>query len=99
MTSLSQAVWRKSSLCSNGNCVEVAFLDHEVAVRDSKDKRGGILRFSSIEWRNFLESARSGEFDVGRLTPADTPWTLGFSGAVSAFLLVTTLYTTLSLLR
>jgi hypothetical protein len=49
---LSTAVWRKSSR-SNGNgganCVEVAVLEAEVAVRDSKDPHGPALVFAAIE--------------------------------------------------
>jgi hypothetical protein len=100
MTGMSEAEWRKSSRCSNSNCVEVAFLDNEVAVRDSKDKRGGILRFTSIEWKSFLDRARSGEFDVVHLATPDTATALKLNSAVSAFLLVTALYCcTLWLLR
>lgn len=64
---LNDAVWRKSSR-SNGNggnnCVEVAFLDTAVAVRDSKDQSGPALIFSSAEWTEFVNSAKSGEFDI-----------------------------------
>ena len=63
---LNDAVWRKSSR-SNGNggsnCVEVAFLDAAVAVRDSKDQSGPALMFSSAEWTEFVNSAKAGEFD------------------------------------
>ena len=64
---LNDAVWRKSSR-SNGNggnnCVEVAFLDTIVAVRDSKNQSGPALFFSSVEWTEFLNSAKAGEFDI-----------------------------------
>jgi Domain of unknown function (DUF397) len=63
---LNDAVWRKSSR-SNGNggnnCVEVAILDTAVAVRDSKDRSGPALLFSSAEWTEFVNSAKAGEFD------------------------------------
>jgi hypothetical protein len=63
---LANAKWRKSHR-SNGNggnnCVEVAFLDDGVAVRDSKDKAGPVLRFTEAEWRAFIDGARDGEFD------------------------------------
>ena len=64
---LTDAVWKKSSR-SNGNggnnCVEVAFLDTVVAVRDSKDQSGPALFFSSAEWAEFVNSAKAGEFDL-----------------------------------
>jgi hypothetical protein len=64
---LADAVWRKSSR-SNGNggnnCVEVAFLDTIVAVRDSKNQSGPALYFNPVEWTEFLNSAKAGEFDI-----------------------------------
>jgi hypothetical protein len=63
---MTSACWRKSSR-SNGNdgnnCVEVAFLDGAVAVRDSKDPDGSALVFTQAEWDAFLAGARDGEFD------------------------------------
>ncbi|MGE5289177.1 MAG: DUF397 domain-containing protein [Micromonosporaceae bacterium] len=57
--------WIKSSLSfSNSNCVEVASLpDGEIGVRDSKDPKGPVLRFTSHEWHAFLGGVRNGEFD------------------------------------
>jgi Domain of unknown function (DUF397) len=64
---LDGAVWRKASR-SNGNggnnCVEVAFLDTGVAVRDSKDRSGPALMFTMAEWTAFVDSAKDGEFDI-----------------------------------
>ncbi len=52
--------WRKSSYSaqSEGNCVEVATLPNGVAVRDSKDPNGPVLRFTAQEWRAFLARVR-----------------------------------------
>jgi len=57
--------WVKSSLSfSNGNCVEVANLSEGgVAVRNSRDPEGPVLRFTPDEWRAFIGDARLGEFD------------------------------------
>jgi hypothetical protein len=64
---LNGAVWKKASR-SNGNggnnCVEVAFLDTGVAVRDSKNRSGPALMFTSAEWIAFVDSAKDGEFDI-----------------------------------
>jgi hypothetical protein len=66
---LDAAVWKKSSR-SNGNggnnCVEVAFLDTDVAVRDSKNRSGPALIFNAAAWTAFVNSAKDGEFDVVR---------------------------------
>ena len=55
--------WRSSTFSAESNCVEVAFLDGLVAVRDSKDRHGQVLMFTQPEWRAFLAGAREGEFD------------------------------------
>ena len=57
--------WIKSSLSfSNGNCVEVADLvDGSIGVRNSRDRAGAVLRFTSDEWHAFIGGVRNGEFD------------------------------------
>jgi len=62
-------MWRKSSYsgANGGNCVEVApNLPGVVAVRDSKDRHGPVLVFTSEEWRAFTAGVRGGEFPVRR---------------------------------
>ena len=53
------ALWRKSSR-SNGNggnnCVEIAFLDTAVAVRDSKNPNAPALLFGPAEWVQWARS-------------------------------------------
>ncbi|GGN96545.1 hypothetical protein GCM10010112_87890 [Actinoplanes lobatus] len=64
---LSRAVWNKSTRSdgNGGNCVEVARnLPDIVAVRDSKDRRGPALIFTSDEWIAFLAGVKTGEFDL-----------------------------------
>jgi hypothetical protein len=59
------AQWRKSSRSgTNGNCVEVRRLDEIVEIRDTKDRRGPSLSFSTQAWHSFIDSVHSGEFDL-----------------------------------
>jgi hypothetical protein len=60
---LASAVWRKSSYSGVNGCVEVAFVDGHIMIRDSKDQQGPILVFTPTEWTAFLSGVRSGEFD------------------------------------
>jgi hypothetical protein len=63
---LGQAVWRKSKASGpySDNCVEVAFIDDAIAVRDSKHPQGAVLLFTQGEWDAFVEGAKDGEFDL-----------------------------------
>jgi hypothetical protein len=56
--------WQKASASGNQGCVEVAPMrDGGVAVRDSKNTGGPVLRFSRVEWAAFLDGMGKGEFD------------------------------------
>lgn len=60
-----RAVWRKSSYSGDGNnCVEVAALPAHVGVRDSKDPDARPIAVSSTGWRDLVDSAKAGEFDL-----------------------------------
>jgi hypothetical protein len=63
---LNRAVWRKSRRSGpySDNCVEVAFVDGAIAVRDSKNPTGPTLIFTPGEWDAFVEGAKDGEFDL-----------------------------------
>ena len=63
MLDLSTASWSKSSWSGVNGCVEVAFVQDRVAVRDSKDRGGPVLVFTAHEWQTFLRGVRDGEFD------------------------------------
>jgi hypothetical protein len=61
----SRAEWRKSSLSGDGaSCVEVAITADVIAVRDTKDRAGGMLIFRPDEWKAFIGGVRLGEFDI-----------------------------------
>jgi hypothetical protein len=66
MVDLSRAEWRKSTLCGPDGCVEVAFVEGGVAVRDSKNRGGSVLVVSAQDWAGFVGAARDGEFDLPR---------------------------------
>jgi hypothetical protein len=59
-----RTVWRKSTYSNSSSCVEVAVIDGQVAVRDSKNQQGPVLVFTPIEWRRFLDGVREGQFDL-----------------------------------
>jgi Domain of unknown function (DUF397) len=63
---LSRARWLKSSRSGPAcdNCVEVAFVDDAIAVRDSKNPDGPTLIFTTAEWDAFVGGAKDGEFDL-----------------------------------
>jgi Domain of unknown function (DUF397) len=61
MLDVSGAEWRKSSRSTVSNCVEIAFIDGNIAVRNSNHPDGPILAFTFGEWDAFIEGVRSGE--------------------------------------
>jgi Domain of unknown function (DUF397) len=63
---LTKAQWQKSTRSgpNSDNCVEVAFVDGAIAVRDSKRVDGPILLFTAAEWDAFVGGAKDGEFDL-----------------------------------
>ncbi|AEV84384.1 hypothetical protein ACWT_3361 [Actinoplanes sp. SE50] len=66
MTDPSFTQWRTSSRSSGGaNCVEVSPADNAplIAVRDTKNRSGGMLVFTGRTWADFIAVVRAGEFD------------------------------------
>jgi hypothetical protein len=56
--------WRKAKRSMNaGNCAEIATAVGVVAVRDSKDPQGPVLRYPVHSWNAFVAVARNGKFD------------------------------------
>jgi len=46
--------WRKSGASDTNGCVEVAFVDGSVLIRDSANPNGEMLRLSPAAWSAFL---------------------------------------------
>ncbi|MGD0608435.1 MAG: DUF397 domain-containing protein [Streptosporangiaceae bacterium] len=62
MDSTSQHRWRTSSYtgANGGNCVEVGHAGHLIAVRDTKDRPGPVLAFSTATWQQFAAAIKTG---------------------------------------
>lgn len=68
MSKWQNARWRKSTTSDSGGCVEVAYVDGVVGVRDTKaDGHGPVLEFNEREWTAFLEGMALGEFRLEAL--------------------------------
>ena len=50
--------WRVSSWSKSGNCVEITTIGTAVLVRDTKNRGGEVLSFSSIVWDHFIEQSK-----------------------------------------
>jgi hypothetical protein len=52
--------WRKSSFSGNGggSCVEVGDQAARVLVRDTKNRSGAVLRFTTDAWRRFADQVK-----------------------------------------
>ena len=61
---LAGASRRKRSRSESNGRVGIAFLDGQIAVRDSRDRSGPVLQFTHREWEAFLAGVRQGEFDA-----------------------------------
>lgn len=53
--------WRVSTRTGgNGNCVEVRLIDGRVEVRDTKDRTGPSLAFTSSAWSALTDGIKAG---------------------------------------
>lgn len=59
---LSAAQWQTSAHSASNVCVEIAFVDNRVAVRDSKYRDVPVLPFNPTEWEAFLRGVNDGQF-------------------------------------
>jgi len=61
MTDLPRADWRTSSYSNiGGNCVEVATAAGVVGVRDTQDREGAVLAFTTEAWQDFATQTKVG---------------------------------------
>jgi hypothetical protein len=54
-------IWRHSSFCNGGTCLEIAVQGGVIAVRDSRNPEGPVLRFSAERWQEFVGGIKSGQ--------------------------------------
>jgi len=54
--------WRRSGDCPNGTCIEVARIDDQYLIRDSKNPDSAPLIFTADEWRAFVSGVKRDEF-------------------------------------
>ncbi|BBH65742.1 hypothetical protein ACTI_24270 [Actinoplanes sp. OR16] len=62
MGEMNVPAWRKSSRCGTSTCVEVAKVDDQYLIRDSKNPEVAALAFTKDEWDAFVEGVTAGEF-------------------------------------
>jgi hypothetical protein len=57
--------WRKARLsAANGACVEIASMVTGVAIRDSKNPDGAILKCTADTFHSFLDAAKKGKLQT-----------------------------------
>ena len=63
MEGSSAVTWRKSTYSGNngGDCVETGSAPGRVLVRDTKDRAGAVLAFSTDAWRAFAAKVKTGK--------------------------------------
>jgi Domain of unknown function (DUF397) len=71
IVNLSGAPWRKSKCSGNNRCVEVDFVEGQVAVRDSEGRGGPVLMIDSHAWEALIgAAAQDGELELPQDAPA-----------------------------
>ena len=54
--------WHRSGSCGNSTCVEVAKVDDQYLIRDSKNPDSAPLTFTADEWLAFVSGVKRDEF-------------------------------------
>jgi hypothetical protein len=62
MEDINVPAWRRSSRCGSTACVEVAKVEDQYLIRDSKNPDAAALAFTADEWKAFVEGVNAGEF-------------------------------------
>ncbi|GAA1586549.1 DUF397 domain-containing protein [Actinoplanes couchii] len=62
MEQMNVPAWRKSSRCGTSTCVEVAKVEDQYLIRDSKNPEVAALSFTKDEWDAFVQGVAAGEF-------------------------------------
>jgi Domain of unknown function (DUF397) len=57
------SAWRKASTCANSECVEIARERDMILLRDTKSPQTPPFRYTTEEFRAFIDGAKAGEFD------------------------------------
>jgi hypothetical protein len=61
---VNETPWVKATASNaDGTCVEMRRAGDMIEVRDSKDRSGPVLRFTTAEFSAWLDGAAKGEFD------------------------------------
>jgi len=60
----SELDWLRSSSCASNGCLEVAFTEREVKMRNSNTPEDAIISCDHAEWLAFIVAAKAGEFDL-----------------------------------
>jgi Domain of unknown function (DUF397) len=56
-------MWRRSSFCATGDCLQVAEHDQMILIRDSKDPSQPPLTITRAELKAFADGIKAGELD------------------------------------
>jgi predicted secreted Zn-dependent protease len=59
---MSSPEWRRGSKCSAGTCVEVAKVNDQYLIRDSKNPEMAAHSFTEAEWLAFVAGVKADEF-------------------------------------
>jgi hypothetical protein len=61
---MNETPWVKATASNaDGTCVEMRRYNDVIEVRDTKDRSGPVLRFTTAEFAAWLDGAAKGEFD------------------------------------